>query len=104
MRAAKTAPLRTSQPVNPAIKTDMAISPDHVNAVQSRRFRPVPRYGTRSCYLPTGLHFRGWMAFERPATCVALQPLSAGAFFGRRLLRAQRPEWPSAHPIEFLRG
>jgi hypothetical protein len=30
--------------------------------------------------------------------------LSAGAFVGRRLLRAQQLEWPLAHPRECLRG
>jgi hypothetical protein len=30
--------------------------------------------------------------------------LGAGAFCGRRLLRAQQLEWPIAHPREFLRG
>jgi len=27
-----------------------------------------------------------------------------GAFFGRKLLPAQQPEWPSAHPSAFLLG
>jgi hypothetical protein len=44
----------------------------------------------------------GWPRCGQAAVCLgataatgaALQALSAGAFFGRRLLRAQRPEWP----------
>src|SRR5260221_8243552 len=57
--------------------------------------------------IPNANRCRGvgpWMCPHAGQVYPAGQALSAGAFFGRRLVRAQPLEWPLAHPSEFLRG